>query len=102
MFSARLTPDVLFPDRPAARCRSKYLGNIDLLVDRYLQLADTRTERARRVYTDPDKYEKLKEKTRLSKGMPETKTRQTKHLVAAKAVRYSVKRVSYRPIYLHG
>ena len=90
VFIARLAPDVLFPERPADRCRRKYLCTINLLVDRYLQLADKRTERARRDYTDPAKYEKLREKTRLSRGTSEITPRRTKYIMEVRAAKYSV------------
>ena len=60
VFLARIIPNKLFPDRNAERCRKKYLGNMDLLVDRYLHIAEKRVETARLKYADPVQYAKHK------------------------------------------
>ena len=43
VFMARLTPNLLFPERPAERCKKKYLNNLDALVERYLNIAETKS-----------------------------------------------------------
>ena len=86
MFLVRLTPDKLFPDRPAERCGNTYLNNIDLLVDRYLHIAEKRVETARLKYADPVQYEKHKAIVKATK--PKTPTTGEKYLPTNKVNTY--------------
>ncbi len=39
-FKSRLSPNKLFPEKPAERCEQKYSNNLDALVQRYLHIAE--------------------------------------------------------------